>query len=224
MSTQLYITIVLGQMKVAIIYIFPVVEAQVYVPKARRFAATYMENPPGDSDHQLYVVTNGGEISKSYRRIFEPIPCHHISHNNVGKDIGAYQVCAENIACDLMICLGANIHFWKAGWLDRIVNAYLENGPALYGCWAFHNPSTHVRTTAFWLPPELLRSYPYIVGNDQRYEFEHGENSIVNHATKMNFPSYMVTWGGVYAKNQWHHVEREECLFFDNHCESIGYK
>lgn len=211
-------------MKVAIIYIFPTVDVATYEPLARRFAQSYMDHPPGETEHELFVCSNGYPAGQRQRQLFEPLTCTHIQHNNTGKDIGAYQVCAENIPCDLLLCLGSSTKFWKAGWLDRIAQVYKDNGPALYGCWAFHQPAVHVRTTAFWLPPELLNSYPYRIADHMRYEFEHGQHSIVNHVTSVGFPSYMVTWSGVYGRDQWHHVERDQCLWFDNHCERIGYQ
>ena len=157
--------------------------------------------------------------------MFSPLSCSYHEHDNTGKDIGAFQKAAEAIPCDLMLFLGSNVHFRKAGWLDRIIQVYEQNGPALYGCWAFHYPSPHIRTTAFWAPPELIDSYPTYVNNGSRYEFEHGKTaSIVQHVKRNGYQSYMVTWGGVHAENEWHHVTNEECLMLDNHTDRIGYK
>lgn len=195
-----------------------------YIPLAKRFSDTYMANPPGDSPHTLYVVSNGDNIQPGHKALFDPLPVNHITHNNFGKDIGAHIMAADVIQCDLMIFMGSHIHFRRPGWLDRIVNVYLENGPGLYGPWGFHQPALHLRTTCYWCPPEILRSYPYQVGDPQRYPFEHSPtDSIVAHTKKIGFPTMMVTWGGAYESKDWRHVENEDCLMLDQHTDSIGY-
>jgi hypothetical protein len=191
-----------------------------YVPLAKRFVQTYMEHPPGNSDHELYVIINGGvTIGDWCKHLFSPLAPRFIQHNNYGKDIGAYQAAADLIDCDLLVCLGAPVHFHRPGWLDRIMLAYLENGPAVYSPWGFHSPRPHLRTTAFWLPPELLNSYPHRVSDQERYQFEHGPESIALWSQKQGFEPLQVTWRGVYPMDAWHPVTRSESLFIDQHME-----
>ncbi len=204
-------------MRIALCYVFPDLLQATYVPHARRFAATYMEHPPGGHDHELHVlVTLGdGSLVSKYQGLFDPLPCRFHMHDNLGKDIGAYQMAADTIPCDLLVCLGAPVHFHRAGWLDHLVEHYERNGPGLYGCWAFHQPATHVRTTAFWLPPQLLKSYPYSINNDSRYEFEHGTKSITLHTMGMGMECCMVAWSGCYPPRHWHSISREDSLMLD---------
>jgi hypothetical protein len=210
--------------KVALIYIFPQVAAHTYEPLARRFTQTYLANPPGVEPHDLHVISNGGDITEHQRKLFDPLPVTHHTHNNVGKDVGAFQMAAETIPCDLMLCLGSHVHFWRAGWLDQIVGVFLDNGPGLYGCWAFHQPADHIRTTAFWLPPEVLRSYPSWIGDHQRYAFEHDrQNSITAWCRKVGFPTLQVTWNRVLDYDHWDHVIRNETLLLDQHCDHQGW-
>lgn len=180
-----------------------------------------MQNPPGESEHTINVVINGGDGSMNdwFKPLFHPLPCRFMHHNNYGKDIGAYQFAADQMECDLMVCLGAPIHFHKAGWLDRIIMAYLENGPSVYGPWGFSTPRPHLRTTAFWLPPEFLNSYPRRVGDADRYGFEHGGESITLWVKKLGYEPMMVTWGGCYKMEEWHHIDREQSLFIDQHMD-----
>ena len=208
-------------MNVALCYVFPDLDHQTYIPLARRFVDTYVKNPPGDCDHSIHVLVNMGEEKdiKAYRRLFSPLECQFIMHNNYGKDIGAYQLAARTIDCDLMICFGAPVHFHKPGWMDRIAITYDQNGPALYGAWGFELPGPHIRTTAFWLPPEILNSYPSLVSNGTRYEFEHGTNSIHRHVEKLGLESFMTTWTGCYARHEWRHASRDESLILDQHSE-----
>lgn len=210
-------------MKVAIAYVFPTVNPAVYEAAAARFRESYMVHPPGEAAHQLAVVVNGPPMNRRQRDLFNPLAVDFIPHSNIGRDIGAFQLCADVLDCDLLVCLGSNIHFRKAGWLDHILRSFYYHGPAMYGCWAFHEPIDHIRTTAFWMPRELLRSYPYAVGDPQRYEFEHGHNSILNHVRSLGYDDYMVTWDGTFGPKEWHHVPNEKCLMLDQHTDRIGY-
>jgi hypothetical protein len=126
------------------------------------------------------------------------------------------------VKCDLMLFFGAHIYFWRAGWLERLVQAYLENGPGLYGTWAFHQPRPHIRTTAFACAPELLDCYPHVVHDGGRYAFEHGDDSLTLWAQRSGFVTNMVTWDGCYPMDQWKHVSREESLFYDQWFDGRG--
>ena len=205
-------------MKICVAYVYPV-NLPRYDALACRFAQTYVDFPPGERDHDVHIYTNGGEASHKQKLLLDVLcPTYH-AHDNVGKDIGAYQRAAREIECDLLICMGTPIYFHRAGWLDWLVRAYELNGPALYGCWGFYEPRHHLRTTVFWLPPQLLASYPHRVVNETRYEFEHGQKSIVNWSRSMGFENYMVTWRGVIPESQWHHVSRKDSLVIDQHCD-----
>jgi len=204
--------------KIAVVYIHPTANAMTYVPMARRFVETYMENPPGATDHELHVCINGSiGMGDWCKPIFNPLAPRFFQHNNYGKDIGAYQVAADMIECDLMVCLGSPLHFHRAGWLDRMVMAFLENGPAVYGPWGFHSPRPHLRTTAFWCPPEFLNSYPNRVDNSNRYQFEHGADSLTLWSQKQGFEPLQVTWRGTYHLENWHAVDEHESLMIDQH-------
>lgn len=202
--------------RTAIVYINPAINAPVYDPLARRFVSTYMDHPPGESDHTLHVIVNGMEPTEYHRRLFEPLPCHLHFGSNIGKDIGAFIHAAATIPCDLLVCFGAHVHFHRAGWLDRMVDVFLEDGPALYGPWGVPYPAgDHIRTTAFWLPPELLNQYPFAVGDPQRYAFERGDNSLTSWVLRMGYPAIAVTWSGAYPYGQWQVISREDSLVLD---------
>lgn len=186
---------------------------------------SYTQHPPGGTNHELHVIINGDEPRKQDERTFSPLdPVFH-QHDNFGKDIGAFQFAARTIPADLMIFLGSPVHFRRAGWLDVMVNAYERNGPGIYGSYAFHQPALHIRTTNFWMPPDLLNGYPHVVGNEHRYMFEHGgKDSITEWTIGVGFNAWMVTWRGIFPPKQWTHVHNEEALLLDQHSDSIGYK
>lgn len=203
-------------MIVAVCYIYPTINRYKYDPMARRFVQTYMQHPPGSYPHQLHVLVNG-PMYKGIEHQFAPLPVQFTNHTNAGRDIGAYQYAAATVPCDLMICLGAPLRFHRDGWLDWIVDSYLQNGPGLYGAWAFHHPATHIRTTAFWLPPSLLNAYPFMIADHQRYSFEHGPESITLWTQKMGYPTLQVTWKGTFTPPHWHYIGPEDSLFLDQH-------
>lgn len=209
-------------MRIALAYCYPNLQAAKYAPAAKRFADTYQAFPPGKSEHELYVIANGAPLEPHQKKPFIHIANKYLEHNNYGKDVGAFQMAAREIKCDLLGCFGAHIYFWKAGWLDRIVEAYLENGPGLYGTWGFHQPLPHLRTTAFWIPPEVLDTYPHAIGDSDRYSFEHGLDSLTLWAQRTGFEPLLVTWSGVFAMDQWHPVSREESLFYDQWYDGRG--
>lgn len=205
-------------MTVAVVYVCPTVERNTYLPYAKRFAQTWHEHPPG-YDHKLYIMVNGGDWPDSFSKEFVDIPHHYEFHDNVGWDVGAFQRASHVIPCDLLVCLGAHICFNHDDWLKTIAASYMEHGPGLYGPWGALYPTVHVRTTAFWCPPELLASYPFYVQSDRRsrYQFEHGKESFTAWTKEAGFPFFMVTTRGVWEVNDWETFmpSAEESLLLD---------
>jgi hypothetical protein len=192
---------------------------------ARRFTESYCNHPPGVNDHELVVVVNGGgEITTRQRRLFDPLSPAFTSHDNAGRDLGAFFKAADTIDADLMVFLGAPVRPRMDGWLDWIVQCYLANGPGFYGQCAFRHPSTHIRTTAFWCSPDLLLKYPFEVSAGTRYAVEHGESSLTLWAQREGFGVWQVTRKGVFAMNDWYYVPESEILFLDQHGEGMGFK
>lgn len=210
-------------MKISVIYCYPNIGNQHYDNCAKRFTSAYLRHPPGQIDHDLYVVVNGPEINKNQEGLFSPLVPNFIYHNNSGRDVGAHRMASRNVPADLMIFLGSPVWPARAGWLDMIYDAFINHGPALYGAFCFHQPAIHVRTTCYWSTPEIINSHTLPVDDGLRYEWEHGSRSITRHCIKLGFPVLQVTWRGVFRQDQWHHVEEKDVLFFDQHTERIGY-
>lgn len=212
-------------MKVVVTYCFPVFRGRTFFPAAARFAETYLKFP-GQAEHELVIIANGGNPTPNQMQPFGRIPHKLMVHDNTGWDIGAYQRAAEKIGCDLLVCLGSFAHFHRAGWLERMVEAWLLEGPGLYGCAAYLAPNWHVRTTLFWCPPLLLNSYPDYVGSSRasRYEFEHGNHSFTRHCLQAGFPCVMVTWKGIYPFDTWQDngPDHETILVRDQHLHDPG--
>jgi hypothetical protein len=193
--------------KIAVVYCYPMVNARVYFPLAARFAATYRQFPPG-TEHELHVVCNGAPPQSTEKALFDNLePIFH-PRDNTGWDIGAYQWAAEKLECDLLVCFGAHCNFHRLGWLERMVEVYAEHGPNFYGCRGYFYPAGHghhIRTTSFWLHPQLLRSYPFFIGSQRtsRYQFEHGENNMTQWVEKSGLECLVATWDDIYPISRW---------------------
>lgn len=207
-------------MNVAVAYVYPSANARIYFGLAQRFAQTYQQFPPGH-DHTLHVIHNGLAHSPADMRPFAALPHQDLIRSNLGWDIGAFQDAAEQLPCDLLVCLGSPVHFHKPGWLARMADAYVHHGPHLFGCAGYLYPNPHIRTTAFWCPPQLIQSYPHLIGStrESRYGFEHGVNSLTHHVQAAGLETIMVTWQGCYPFSQWRdHVPGvEDILVLDQH-------
>ena len=211
--------ITIHNVRLAVVYLFPLINSKLYEPMARRFANAYMDHPPGEADHELYVCTNGGSADERQERLFDPLVPKFISHNNSGKDIGAYMMAARTIPCDFLLCIGAPVRPRRAGWLDVLARAVEENGPGIYAPWGFHVPSIHLRTTIFGITPQILNAYPHTITNEKRYEFEWGRDCITLWCQRKGFQANMVTAHGVFPVAKFHHVPISESLFEDQHTD-----
>lgn len=218
-------------MNVAVVYILPHINLFRYRIYARRFSASYLQFPAG-AEHKLFVVVNGAKPDRIHEEPFPGVPVEeYLSHTNIGKDIGAYQMFAEKRGSefDLMICLGTPVHFRRELWLARILEGYSRFGPGLYGAFAFHIPMPHVRTTAFWIPPPLFNAYPYQISNENRYVFEHGDKSITQWVGSIGLPVVQVTWTRFLTQPNWlnhfaEHVPNSDALLLDQHTDRVGFK
>lgn len=204
-------------MRIAVTYVYPLVNRQIYFPLAKRFAESWKQFPGA----HLHLLCNGDSPGPMDLRPFDGISYETHTCSNMGWDVGSHQWAAKNIPCDLLVCFGAPVHFYRAGWLDKMIDAYLNYGPALFGCTAYLSPNWHVRTTSYWIPPTLLNSYPYQIGSSRasRYGYEHGNESLTRHVISAGFETIMVTWNGCFPFSQWkdHAPNRDEILVRDQH-------
>ncbi len=188
-------------MKIVCVYIYP--KASGFADLAERFVYSYCNNPPL-KDHQMIVVSNGGTPDARAVDQFSRIGgTMFLKHDNSGQDIGAFQMAASKIPCDLMVFFGASSYFRRPGWLRRMVSAYNCYGEGLYGSTGNQgdtrfNVWPHIRTTGFWCNPKLLNEHPFRVkDNSERYAWEHGENCITSFALSKKLPAYIVGWNDI---------------------------
>jgi len=199
---------------------------------AHRFACTYSQHPPG-YPHDQVVVCNGGRPAPEMEFMYGILNNGArmlVRENDGGWDISAYIEVARDLGqdYDLMLCLGESIHFHRFGWLLRLVEAYRTHGPGMYGAFASNTVRAHINTTGFAISPRFLAEWPTPVTNRQeRYDFEHGENSIWRRTQAEGFPTMLVTWDGFWHPQAWRvpanilwRGNQTNCLMYCSHTDN----
>lgn len=228
-------------MKIAIVYVYA--PGSTATPGghdceyySQRFIESYHSNPPG-SEHETVIVLNGTRATSEITCLFSSLPnCCFIEHDNSGYDIGAFQFAARTFPCDLMVFFGASTFYTRSGWLLRMESAYKLHGMAQYGAMGSgavlkYNVWPHIRTTAFWMPPELMNGYPKrVVSAADRHPFEHGRDCFTEWLRKSGVPSLEVTWNKILFVNNWgsdpngfHRGNQRSLLALDRMCEPPYY-
>lgn len=215
-------------MKICLLYIY-VTNHENTTAHAFRFASSYHEFPPG-VEHDTIICCNGGPPSADHSLFFDGLKPNFWPRNNgAGYDIAAYIEAARTIAhdYDALLCLGESIHFWREGWLKRLIEARERYGDGMYGPFATHVLRAHLQTTAFLVSPKSLREYPLIVKDKaSRYEFEHGERALWRRLHRKNQPVKLVTWDGEWNPGAWRlpkngvwKGDQSNCLMWSNHTD-----
>jgi hypothetical protein len=169
----------------------------------RKFVDTYREFRPTIS-HRLAVICSNGEVDQETRASFATVDCSFAHYNGAGRDIGAFQAISRTRDCDLVVCCGSNVYFWKDGWLDRLAAVAERYGEGVYAPMASYEVMPHLRTVFFAFPPRLMRLYPRTAGNHQEaYFFEHSRWNFSAWAQQQGFPVLMVTWDAEYSWENW---------------------
>lgn len=211
-----------GRPRIAIVYVCPVERDELLKRGVARFIRTYATYTP-EIEHSLHVVFNGPPATDADRELFAGIADEYHQHDNKGWDIGAFLRMANEVECDMLVCFGTYTYFTRAGWLERMTEAFEQLGDGLYGASASYECTPHIRTAGFWCNPELLLSYPRQVRTyADRYEFEHGDRSITRLARHLGVGCWLVTWDGIYDQKRWREPpdiyrrgDQSNALFFD---------
>ena len=191
----------LKPLKIAVVYVYANQSGKRNRDYTARFIESYRAHPPG-VEHDTVVIVNGTKLTEESQRMFsDSMPnCLFLYHDNSGYDIGAYQFAARVVPCDMMVFFGASAYLNGAGWLARMLCAFLKHGNAQYGTMGNRGNLNvkvwpHIRTTSFWMAPDLMNAYPHIVTTpDERHPFEHGKDCFTNWVTKQGLKTWVVTW------------------------------
>ena len=171
-----------------------------------RFCSTWNQHPP-KADCDLIVACQGGPLPTETALLFASLkPRFWPRINDGGRDLSAYIEAARTIAkgYDMILALGESVHFAREGWLKRLVEARQRHGPGMYGIWGTHVIRAHLLTTAFFITPSLLASYPLpVTDKNSRYELEHGERALWRRLQSRNMPVKLVTWDSEWSPGRW---------------------
>lgn len=196
-------------MKVTVVYVYPLIGDERYLNLAIRFLSTYHQFPPG-MDHESVVVCNGSPPDAEIGFLFGSLPNLTVTHHdNSGFDCGAYQYASRTYPADMMVFFGASAYFKRAGWLNRMLEGYLQNGPGLYGSMGNRGNvrvgvHPHIRTTGFWMSSQLFNAYPHTISRpEQRYGFEHGPDCLTSWVYRQRQRVMVVGWSGCYEQGAW---------------------
>jgi hypothetical protein len=159
--------------------------------------------------------------------MFSPLACQFFPRqNDDGWDMGGYQAVARKFTCNMLVCLGESVYFWKPNWLKPIVDAWTKFGSGMYGFMSSFLVRPHLNTTAFAIDPRFLMGWPTIDNHTARYNCEHGKQSMWKHLTSFRKPTKLVTWDGVYDPPQWRYPQnilwrgdQSNLLIFCNHVD-----
>lgn len=195
-----------GAVKIALLYTL-VANGAITYELAARFAGT-LSAFPGGVEHDTLIVCNGGPPAQETGLLFMALPRIHFypRENTGGWDIAGYLDMAKGHAADYdaVVCCGESVYFWREGWLDRLVRAWTDNGPGMYGPFASYAARAHLNTTCFMTSPVLLRTYSLpVTKREERYDFEHGKNAFWRQCVLSGNVAMLVTWDGVWLPQQW---------------------
>lgn len=215
-------------MKICVVYI-AVANGPMTTQYCARFATTWNQFPPG-VETDLLVVVNGGALTTEQTVLFASLKARMLPRQNDGGwDVTGYLDTAKGPCAghDAMLCLGESNYFHRAGWLKRLAEAWEKHGPGMYGPYASNLLRPHLNTTAFFVPPALLKSYPLKVFDlKSRYHFEHGPRSLWRLLYQGGTPVFMVTWDGEWKPPLWRNPpnilwrgDQSNCLMWCNHTD-----
>lgn len=215
-------------MKICLVYV-AVTGGPLTADYCARFTASYHEFPPG-TNHDTVVCCNGGPLPTEIALMFAGMNAIMFPRaNDPGWDISAYMDAARG-PCkdyDMMLCCGESAYFHRRGWLKRFEEAWTKFGAGMYGSLSSNLVRAHLNTTGFCCPPSALTQYPKPVRNRvERYEFEHGEQSLWRRTSKRGMPVKLVTWDGEWPPYAWRcppnilwRGDQSNCLIWCQHTD-----
>lgn len=187
---------------VTIVYIHPHVDSDA---NAVRFVRSFLENLPGHPCNMI-VTVNGGSITGQIRSLFAQIrKAQFFQHDDSGFDIGGYIALAKaRPDLKLLFCCGGPTTFSRAGWLKKIMDAWLEYGPGMYGTNASYEVRPHLNTSGFVIERDEIVKYPHpVTDRFSRYEFEWGKGALWRRVRRSGKQTMLVTWDGVWYPEEW---------------------
>lgn len=217
-------------MKVALIYPYVVPKADEYRPDLRRFVDTFLAFLPGGEFDLFICPCNGTHLaSTDDHDILEPLSYNYgPAYYGEGRDIGCHQFAANWLdpKYDFAVFCSSQVHFHRAGWLARMIEAREKLGPSLYGAMgSYEQKRPHIRTCFYGCDPKHLRDYPEVVNSRVKsLQFESQPNNFQGFLERQGMTGYMVAWDGIYGPkdyrtppNVFRRGDQSNCLVWDRH-------
>jgi hypothetical protein len=189
-----------------------------------RFVRTYKQFKPS-IPHRLIVVCYNGERDREVDELFGSLNPEYMHYRGTAFDIGTYLTIGRTLDSDFVLCCGSNVHFWKHGWLERMVEAFQKHGPGAYAPMASYETSPHLRTCCIGTTPKLLRQYPHpITTREETYMFESGMWNFTHWIQSQGLPALMVMQDEELAQPEWRKPanifrrgDQSNCIIWDRH-------
>lgn len=224
-------------MKIAVCYLHVSGKSDVNAPPpshywgmSTRFVSTYKKFR-GNTDHDLVVVSCGGPLTNDTTRLYCDVVDRYYFYNGGGWDIGAHQafmLSPTGHEYDFVINMATPMFFWREGFIDAMVQAWVTHGNGLYGPTASYQNTPHIRTCCWATTPGIFAQYPHIVDTRPKtFMAESGEWSITKWYQSQGLPTLMVAADGFeYEQQAWRKPpnvfrrgDQSNCLVWDRHTE-----
>lgn len=189
----------------------------------RRYVNSVLDHPAG-CEYENLMLCQKSLPDAPVGNLFDSLPeAQYLLHDDQGWDIGGYVKAAGtlNALCPdrPMLCLGGSATVRKPGWLSRLMEAWDEQGPGIYGTQASYQCRPHLNTSGFMCLPVHLLRYPRLVfTRADRYNFEHGMSSwweqMYNEGEKVK----LVTWDGIHDWPEWRTPPNISCRGDQSNC------
>jgi hypothetical protein len=192
-----------------------------------KFAASYREHPAG-MPHRLIVLLNGvtdDEQRAQLVAILREIPHDTLETPRPMLDLAAY-VTAASVLDDRYLCfLNSYSEPLVAGWLEKLWRHLTPAGVGLVGASGSYEaphasfitkplrrrqfppfPNPHIRTNAFAMPSELMRSlaWPEVRTKRAAWRLESGRDSITHQVWRRGLEALVVGRDGqAYERERW---------------------
>lgn len=227
--------------EIGIVYLYPLDSPMTFDIWAERWAGTYRRYDPGEP-HRVIVTFCNGKPHPYQREPFRGLPVDFTDVSSQGVDGGAYQQVARKLLdFDFVVFMNARTHFWKAGWLTRLLlgreSRFDENG--LYApnasyewsphgnMWTPRGRNPHLRMPCIATRPSTLLSFPYQINTrEECFRAECGAWNLSQWYMDNGYQALMVTWDGVWDRDQWRtprnifrRGDQSNCLIHDKHHE-----
>lgn len=187
-------------MKIAIAYCWP--RGDEHLSYAYRFISSYSQFSP-NVEHETIILTDPGDLPEGHELVFSLPKVSFFQCAAPGKDLSRYFAYSEQSTADLVMYLGGTTYCRRAGWLLKMVSAFMNLGSNnLFGACGHTGAGPvrpHIRTTGFACSPKLLARYPHRPMNHaERYTTEHGQGCLSDWIQGNGGQCWVVTFLGHY--------------------------